>query len=165
MKILEVRSQKETDDAASLMRGLYEAVKSINSDDTERVEEYYRGSWFFDRLPQIPTEYRPPLGDILIAYQRDRPVGSVAICRMDRDYCELKSMFVTSECRGSGVAQALCKRAIELAKEQGYHTVRLMTSKRQVPARRLYERLGFKMIPSWETNPHDAHDYFELSIA
>ena len=165
MEILEVRSEKQTDDAASLMRSLYEAVRSINSDDTQRVEEYYRGAWFFDSLPKIPAEYRPPRGDTLIAYQSDRPVGTVAIRRMDRDHCELTSMFVTSECRGTGVAQALCKRAIGLAKEQGYHTVRLMTGNRQVPARRLYEKLGFKMVKSWEANPHDAHDYFALRIA
>ena len=165
MKILEVRSQTETDDAANLMRGLYEAVRSINSDDTQRVDAYYQGAWFFDDVPEIPTEYRPPRGDILIAYQRDKPVGTVAICRMDQYHRELTSMFVTRECRGSGVAQVLCKRAIGLAKEHGYHTVRLMTSKRQVPAMRLYERLGFKLVKSWETNPHDAHHYFELGIA
>lgn len=165
MKILNVRSQTEISDAARLMRGLYQAVKSLNCDDLQRIEEYYQGAWFFDRSPQIPTEYRPPQGNVLIAYLSDRPVGTVAIRRLDRDHCELKSMFVTKDCRGKGVAPALCKHVIELAKEQGYRSVRLMTGKRQVPARRLYERLGFKMIPSWEANPHEAHDYFELGIA
>ncbi len=165
MKILEVRSQREIDDAASLMRGLYEAVRSLNRDDLQRIEEYYRGSWFFDSSPKIPTEYRPPQGDVLIAYLNDRPIGTVAVRRMDRDHCELKSMFVTKDCRGSGVAPVLCKRVIGLAKEQGYRSVRLITGERQVPARRLYEKLGFKMVASWESKPHEAHDYFELSIA
>ncbi len=165
MKIFKVRSDTEIDDAAKLMRGLYKAVKSLNPDDLERIEDYYRGSWFFDSSPEIPTEYRPPQGDVLIAYLSDRPIGTVAVCRMDRDHCELKSMFVEEDFRGSGVAPALCKRVIGLAKEQGYRTVRLMTGDRQAPARRLYERLGFKKVASWETNPHEAHDYFELSIA
>ncbi len=165
MKILEVRSQAEIDEAATLMRGLYEAVRSLNHDDLQRIEEYYRGSWFFDRSPKIPTEYRPPHGDVLIAYLGGRPVGTVAVRRMDRDHCELKSMFVANDCRSKGVASALCKRVIGLAREQGYHTVRLMTGERQVTARRLYERLGFKMVTSWDANPHEAHDYFELGIA
>ena len=142
MKILKARSRAEVDDAASLMRGLYEANKALYHDDLETIETYYQGSWFFDASPTIPDYYRPPQGDVLVAYLDDEPAGTVAIYGMDAENCELKSMFVATEFRGAGVARALCEKVIELAKDQGYRTVRLTTGVRQKPARRLYKGLG-----------------------
>lgn len=165
MDVQSVRSAAEMKDAAKLMRGLYEANKVLYSDDFETIEEYYRGSWFFDDAPAIPTEYRPPLGDVLVAYFDREPVGTVAICRMDDLHCELKSMFVVPEYRKNGVASALCDAVIRLAREQGYRIVRLTTGVRQLPARRLYENLGFKVVAPWDSDPPDGYDYFELKVA
>ncbi|SFL90203.1 GNAT family N-acetyltransferase [Shimia aestuarii] len=164
MHIVEARSQAEVDDAAALMRGLYEANKSLYSDDLQTIEDYYRGSWFFETRPQIPTEYCPPQGDVLIAYMDGQAAGTVAIYRMDDSHCELKSMFVEPQFRTSGVASALCKKVIELAVAQGYSTVRLTTGERQGPARHLYERLGFKIVTPWDANPPQGYDYFELEV-
>ena len=165
MKILKARSRAEVDDAASLMRGLYEANKALYHDDLETIETYYQGSWFFDASPTIPDDYRPPQGDVLVGYLDDRPAGTVAIIRVDAKNCELKSMFVATEFRGAGVARALCEKVIELAKDQGYRTVRLTTGVRQEPARRLYKRLGFKPVKSWDAAPPEGYDYFELGTA
>lgn len=165
MKIVKARSRTEIGDAASLMRGLYEANKALYHDDLETIENYYRGSWFFEAAPAIPDKYRPPQGDVLVGYLEGRPAGTVAIYQMDDNNCELKSMFVSAEYRGAGVAQALCGKVIELAKDQGYRTVRLTTGVRQKPARRLYEGLGFKRVNPWDTDPPEGYDYFELKIA
>ena len=165
MNIVEARSQVEINDAAKLMRGLYEANKSLYDDDLQTIEDYYRGSWFFEGLPKIPTEYCPPQGDVLVAYLDGKAAGTVAIYRMDDEHCELKSMFVEPQCRGHGVASALCKSVINLARIQAYRTVRLTTGVRQEPARHLYERLGFKIVTPWESDPPDGYDYFEFGIA
>ena len=165
MKILKARSRAEVDDAASLMRGLYDANKALYHDDLETIETYYQGSWFFDASPTIPDDYRPPQGDVLVGYLDDKPAGTVAIYGMDAENCELKSMFVATEFRGAGVARALCEKVIELAKDQGYRTVRLTTGVRQKPARRLYKRLGFKPVTSWDAAPPAGYDYFELGTA
>ena len=131
----------------------------------DRSKDYYRGSWFFEGLPKIPTEYYPPQGDVLVAYLDGKAAGTVAIYRMDDEHCELKSMFVEPQCRGHGVASALCKSMINLARIQAYHTVRLTTGVRQEPARHLYERLGFKIVTPWDKDPSDGYDYFEFGIA
>ncbi len=165
MKILKARSREEVDDAASLMRGLYEANKALYCDDLETIENYYRGSWFFEASPSIPDNYRPPQGDVLVGYLHGRSAGSVAIYIIDTDNCELKSMFVATEFRGAGVARALCEKVIELAKDQGYRTVRLTTGVRQKPARRLYKKFGFKLVKPWDADPPEGYDYFQLQIA
>ncbi len=164
MDVQALRSAAEMKHAANLMRGLYEANKILYSDDLETIEAYYRGSWFFNDTPQVPTEYRPPLGDVLVDYLDHKPVGTVAIYRMDDRHCELKSMFVVPEYRKNGVASALCDAVIGLAKKQGYQKVRLTTGVRQLPARRLYERLGFKVVTPWDSDPPDGYDYFELKV-
>jgi putative acetyltransferase len=164
MKVHTVRSSSQVADAAKLMRDLVDANKALYSDDLITIEEYYRGSWFFEKASKVPLEYRPPQGDILVAYLDGEPAGTVAIHRMDDDHCELKSMFVAPHCRRKGVAAALCNAVIELAKTQKYQVVRLTTGVRQLAARRLYERLGFVMVMPWDNNPSEGYDYFELDL-
>jgi GNAT superfamily N-acetyltransferase len=50
---------------------------------------------------------------------------------------------VVAEARGSGVGSALLDALLALAREQGYRAVSLSVD-RQNPARRLYERKGFR---------------------
>lgn len=164
MEVRVVRSPNEIADAAILMQGLVDANKTLYSDDLETIQEYYRGSWFFDAEPEVPRDYRPPQGDVFIGYLKDEAAGTVAIHRMDDEYCELKSMFVAPEYRKNGVAAALCDAVIELAKTQGYHFVRLTTGVRQLAARRLYEKLGFEMVAPWDSDPPEGYDYFELKV-
>ena len=165
MKVQAVRSVEQIVDAAMLMRGLVDAIKALYSDDIVTIEEYYRGSWFFDDQPSVPEEYRPPYGDVLVAYLDENPAGTVAIHRMDSDHCELKSMFVPPEFRRNGVAAALCDAVIERARSQGYEAVRLTTGVRQTGARRLYEELGFRIVSPWDANPPTGYDYFELNTS
>lgn len=165
MKVQPVRTPREVEDAACLMRGLVEANKALYFNDLATIEDYYRDSWFFDDDPAVPVAYRPPNGDVLVAYLDGEPAGTVAIYRMDTLYCELKSMFVSREHRNKGVAVALCEAVIELARTQGYRTVRLTTGVRQTAARHLYQRLGFLMVAPWDRDPPKGYDYFELDIS
>lgn len=165
MQVRAVRSPKEIADAAILMQGLVDANKALYSDDLETIEKYYRGSWFFEEPPKVPREYRPPHGDVLVAYLKAEAAGTVAIYRMDNEHCELKSMFVAPEYRSNGVAAALCGAVIDLAKTQGYRFVRLTTGVRQQAARRLYEKLGFATVTPWDSDPPEGYDYFQLDVS
>ena len=165
IKVFPVRDNRQTKDAAALMRQLVDANKLLYYDDLETIEEYYRGSWFFSDRPEIPDRFKPPLGEILIAYLDDHACGSVAICRMDEQHCELKSMFVSPEFRRKGVAIALCNAVIKTAIEQGYEIVRLTTGERQPEARSLYAGLGFNPVKPWDENPPEGYDYFAMAVA
>jgi GNAT superfamily N-acetyltransferase len=165
MDVRPARSISEISDAAKLMLGLVDANKNLYNDDLETIDEYYRGSWFFSSRPEIPKEYCPPHGDVLLAYLNDAPAGTVAIYRMDDQYCELKSMFVPSEHRRKGVAAVLCGAVIDLARSQGYRAVRLTTGERQIGARQLYGQLGFSLVTPWDFNPPEGYDYFELALS
>ncbi len=55
----------------------------------------------------------------------------------------LYSMWVRDSHRGRGVGEALVKAVLEWAAEHGWKVVRLRVWEDNVPARRLYKRLGF----------------------
>ena len=164
MRLVHARSLQEMGDAAILMRGLVESNKSRYPDQIGLLDEYYRGSWFLEPSPRIPAEYLPPMGDVIVAYDEQEPVGTVAVCRMDAVHCELKSMFVPDAHRGRGVATRLCDEALKSAERLGFEIVRLTTGEKQPEARKLYEKLGFQMTKPWEDNPPSGFDYFEMAI-
>lgn len=165
LEILPVRNQTEMADSARLMIGLVHSNKERYSDERQMLDEYYVGSWFFEKTPVVPALYKPPNGDVLVAYLNGIPAGTVAICRMDDGYCELKSMFVPPEHRGKGIAAALCDEVLIVAQKLGYRCVRLTTGEKQPEAQALYRKLGFKVVTPWDANPPAGFSYFEKTLA
>lgn len=165
MDIHLVRTEAETAAAAQLMIGLVESNKERYSDRLEMLKAYYCGAWFFETRPQVPAAYRPPHGDVLIAYINDNPAGTIALCRMDDDFGEFRSMFVPPEHRGQGIATALVQAALKTAQSYGYSGVRLMTGEKQPEAHGLYQKLGFSLVTPWDHTPAAGMWYFEKAIA
>ena len=164
MEIRPVRTQAEIADSAKLMSGLVQSNKERYSNEREMLDEYYRGSWFFEKSPVVPALYKSPDGDVLIAYLNGTPAGTVAICRMDDEHCELKSMFVPPEHRGKGIAVALCDEVLSVAGTLGYRCVRLTTGEKQPEAQTLYRKLGFKVVTPWDADPPAGFSYFEITV-
>lgn len=70
-------------------------------------------------------------------------VGCGAVKFINRDYAEVKRMYVTPRWRGRGVAQALLKHLERLSHQNGFGVLRLETGIHQPEAVRLYEGMGF----------------------
>jgi ribosomal protein S18 acetylase RimI-like enzyme len=70
------------------------------------------------------------------------PVGLVGAASQPSGL-HLYSMWVRSSHRGRGVGEALVKAVLAWAAEQGWNVVRLRVYDDNLPARRLYKRLGF----------------------
>lgn len=71
------------------------------------------------------------------------PVGCGGVA-LFADFAEIKRMYVRDVARGRGVAQALLIRIEMVAREAGLALLRLETGERQIAARRLYARAGFR---------------------
>ena len=81
------------------------------------------------------------------------PAGPVGIAAgfvhwTEKDAALLGSMWVHPGARGSGAADALVVAAIQWAREQGARRVLLDVGKENAPARRCYERNGFRATGS-----------------
>jgi ribosomal protein S18 acetylase RimI-like enzyme len=96
-----------------------------------REEEYSESDWR-DKLAE---------GLKLVALD-DGPVGLVAAAP-EPEGLYLYSMWVSSSRRGRGVGEALVREVLAWAAAEGWKLVRLRVWDDNLPARRLYSRLGF----------------------
>ena len=77
-----------------------------------------------------------------IAREGDTVLGCAALANKG-DYGEIKSMFVSEDARGKGVADALMRQLEDYARELDLPVIRLETGDLLYAAHRLYERHGY----------------------
>jgi len=154
LAIVEALSSDQIDIARTLFR---EYADSIG------VDLCFQG--FDDELQTLPGRYAPPRGGLFVAFNDGQPVGCVALRPIDPDpIAELKRLYVRPAGRGLGVGRALALKAVERAREAGYHAVRLDTLATMSDAQRLYRALGFREIPAYTFNPLPGVVYMELDL-
>ncbi|HEV8459541.1 MAG TPA: GNAT family N-acetyltransferase [Gaiellaceae bacterium] len=119
----------------------------------------------FDReLSELPGDYAPPRGALLVARVDGRVGGCVALRHLDGDACEMKRLFVSPAARGRGIGRLLAEGIIGEARRLGYARIRLDTTPGMEAAQALYEQLGFKEIPPYRHNPVDGTRFLELEL-
>ncbi len=82
-----------------------------------------------------------------------RIVGTVFLVRNSETIGQLRLMLVEPEFRGRGIGTRLIQECLDFAREAGYRTVKLWTNSVLVDARRLYEKVGFRLV---ESEPYKA---------
>jgi GNAT superfamily N-acetyltransferase len=165
--ISEASTAAQLDDVRALMRAFVAWHRERHAGDTALIERYFDEAEFEAELAGLPGKYGPPKGRLLIAYHDGRAAGCMALRDLGEGACEMKRMFVPEAFRGLGVGRALGERIIAEAREVGYRSMRLDTSKNQIEAMRLYERCGFRRIAPYYSLPKDLRDwliFFELSL-
>jgi ribosomal protein S18 acetylase RimI-like enzyme len=115
-------------------------------------------------LQNIPGEYAPPEGCILLAMYRDQSAGCVALRKIDENICEMKRLFVKPDFKGKGIGRDLASSIIEEAITRGYHFMRLDTLPTMEQAISLYRSLGFYSIEPYRFNPIEGTMYMELKL-
>lgn len=133
--------------------------------------EYREGLGFdlcfqdFDReLAELPGEYAPPGGALLLAVDGGRPAGCVALRRIDGEICEMKRLYLRSSCRGTGCGRRLAETILAEARRMGYSRMRLDTVPSMTEAIALYRRLGFREIGPYRYNPIEGTLYMERTL-
>ena len=120
----------------------------------------------FDReVRELPGEYAPPQGRLLLARAETELAGCVALRRIDEASCEMKRLYVLPRSRGKGVGRALTAAVIDAARQIGYRRMRLDTLPSMREAIPLYESLGFRRIAPYYRNPIDGAIFMELELA
>ena len=92
-----------------------------------------------------------------IAERDGEVVGSVFIARSSPEVAQLRLLYVDPSARGLGLGRRLVDECIRFSRARGYTTLMLWTHDILVPAVRIYEAAGFKLIRE-ETHNEFGHD-------
>ena len=76
--------------------------------------------------------------------------GLIALREFAPNACELRRLYVRPEHRSHGLGRALVRRAIQQARQLGYHYVLLSTLPSMVHARQLWHKFGFVHIEAYD---------------
>ena len=74
----------------------------------------------------------------------------------------IHTLVVDPEVRNRGLGERLVRFAVEYCRAAGVKAIRLDTHYRNVPARNLYEKCGFRSLGKWEAFVNNADQEFAV---
>jgi putative acetyltransferase len=154
MNLIQAETSEQIEQARELFKE-YEASLGINLCFQNFEKE----------LANLPGDYVPPSGRLLLAVAGKTVAGCIALRKIGGSVCEMKRLFVRSDFRGKGLGRQLVETIVRAAKEIGYERMRLDTLPGKMDeAIALYRSLGFKEIEPYCGNPVPGAKFMELEL-
>jgi GNAT superfamily N-acetyltransferase len=119
---------------------------------------------FEAEVRDLPREYGPPAGALLLAEGEAGALGCVALRKFSEGVSEMKRLYVAPAGRGQGIGRALVEEIVAVARRLGYERMVLDTVPSMRAAHALYASLGFAPIPAYRENPIPGALYYELKL-
>jgi len=124
-------------EAAALIRAMTDEVRQI-------YDHKIDGEGNFK-----PEDVLVPGSGFLVGRVESQAVACGGYRPLEPGVAEIKRMFVAPEHRGRGYSKAMLSTIERMARESGYHAVRLETRGLQTAAIALYESHGYVRIPNY----------------
>ena len=134
----------------------YKIITSPAELDILSVQSASYGTLTFDFPPEYINKLKERLTEPhavqILATDTDKFVGYIAGSEtIFPSYLFLSELFVSPDFAGKGIATELVQRTTEFAKNEGLKGVMVETEHENIPAQKLYEKIGFERIdnPEW----------------
>ena len=101
-----------------------------------------------------PSDFAPPTGAFLLAYEHDQPVACGGLKTVGPGVAEVKRMYVVPEARRRGVGRALLAALEDRARSMGFARVRRDSQRHTWP---IYRAAGYVEIDDYNDNPFADH--------
>ncbi len=138
-----------TPDDLNLAREMWREYASVVNDPA-----WFRG--FESELASLGTMYGPPGGTFLLGWEGDDLAGCGGLRRIDDEIGEIRRVYVRPKFRKKGLARTISMALMGEARRIGYAAVRLDISPKQSEGIKLYQSLGFVVIPAYAGQPKGA---------
>jgi putative acetyltransferase len=119
---------------------------------------------FEKELADLPGQYAPPEGCLILVRVDNSEAGCVALRRFEAYVCEMKRLYLRPRFRKLGLGRQMATIIIEEAVNRGYKTMRLDTLPSMTEAIALYKSMGFVQIDSYRYNPLEGAIYMEKQL-
>ena len=147
-----------TDDQVTQVRDLSRGYIAYLTEHEKELgvydPEYFQAYGYINGVAQLPGEFAPPDGCLLLALYDALPAGCVGLVKSSDNTCEIRMLFVPVAFQGKGVGKALVNSVIDSAQKIGYDAIRLETANYMTDAHRLYRALGFHEIKPYYDVQH-----------
>jgi len=151
-------------------------TQAVTPEQIEQARELFKeyAAWleidlcfqnFDQELSDLPGNYAPPEGRLLLAFENDQLAGCVALRKIGDGVCEMKRLFLRPEFHGKGLGRELIEAIVKEARAIGYQRMYLDTLPPQMnKAIELYRAAGFKEIAPYYGNPVPGAMFLELEL-
>jgi putative acetyltransferase len=150
-------------------------VVAVSDEEVAQVRRLFQEYWdsfgftpcfqnFGRELAELPGKYAPPGGRLGLALLEGRPLGCVALRRIDATRCEAKRLYVRPEARGLRLGRALLDWVIAEARAAGYRELLGDTMPVMQQALDMYDRMGFERTGPYGAEPTAGAIYLRLKL-
>lgn len=97
--------------------------------------------------------FNPDKEQCWVAEKDGEFMGCIMLVNDDKEHgktAKIRLLLVEQKARGLGLGRGLAQRALDFAESSGYEKVVLFTQSALLPARELYQSLGFQLIKAME---------------
>jgi GNAT superfamily N-acetyltransferase len=125
---------------------------SSNEDFKSLVVQLDKG--LYDRYQSGQAQYEKynrleSINTVVVAYDKEEPVGCGAYKVYDKQTVEMKRMFVAESHRGRGISKMILKELEAKAREAGFTKSVLETGIKQHEAMGLYNKAGYTLTENY----------------
>lgn len=145
-----------------------QTVRDLFTDYQAAIGIDLRFQDFETELAELPGDYTPPAGALVLALVDGAPAGCCALRPLPNtdhlNACEMKRLFVRPAFRGFGLGRLLVERVLSEGQLAGYTNMLLDTLSDMETARALYQEAGFVEVAPYYHNPIPGAHYLKVEL-